>query len=191
MLGSRDDLFRFNFPKGFIPDIIVDKYNPYLRRINSPFESVSDLVNYSITGLNLTGVSVEPVRQTLPVFDVPMAIEIFRSSIESGDILESKSLTINFSMLDGFVNYWVILETFWFYYDFKRKQHYSMDLHLQIFDSDGIMTCQTTFQYCIPTKISDLSLTFGSPSTSRKDFSMDVEFMTMKIDFMGDEISIF
>lgn len=185
ILNAREDLFRFNLPKGFIPGTIQDKYFDYIKRTNLPFETISDLVNYSITGLNFPGISVEPVIQTLPGFDEDgkRGRQItYRSAKSKEDILDTKTLTINFALLDGFINYWVLLETFWYYYEYSNKDHYTLDLPLVFLDSSGIVTGQAIFKFCIPTKLSDLTLSFSNPSTERKEFTLDLEFIELKID---------
>lgn len=184
ILNAREDLFRFNLPHGFIPEHIINKYYDYIKRVDLPFESIFDLVNYSILGINFPGVSVEPVIQTIPGYeDEKSGRQIsYRSSKSKEDILNGKVLTINFALLDGFINYWVLLETFWYYYEFSNKEHYTIDLPLQFYDSDGIMTGQAIFKFCIPTSISELNLNFSSPSTERKEFTLELTFIELKID---------
>ena len=63
ILNSRNNLFNFKFPRTFIPKEVADKYRQYLNRMpgNLITEPI-DFVNYSIQGVNLPGVSFDPIQ---------------------------------------------------------------------------------------------------------------------------------
>ena len=64
LVSARNNQFRFNFPKTFIPKEIIDKYRPYLNRIpGNMIKEPIDFLNYGIQGLNLPGPSYDPVEQ--------------------------------------------------------------------------------------------------------------------------------
>ena len=64
ILDSRNNSFDFRFPKTFIPEAIAKKYEPYLNRIpGNLFENAIDFVNYGIQGINLPGITFDPVSQ--------------------------------------------------------------------------------------------------------------------------------
>lgn len=185
ILNARADCFRFSLPKGFIPQTISDKYYDYIKRVDLPFDSIVDVVNLSIVKFNFPGMTFEVEVQTIAGKDKEKRGRkiTYRSAISKEDILDTKTISIKFNLLDGFVNYWVLLETFMYYYDYAHKDHYTIDLPLVFLDSDGIITGQALFKDCIIKNISELDLDFSSPNTEIKNFTMDLEFIELKIDF--------
>ena len=64
ILNSRNNTYDFRFPRKFIPEEVANKYKKYLEKIpgNLLAEPI-DFINYSIQGLNVPGMSFDPVTQ--------------------------------------------------------------------------------------------------------------------------------
>ena len=55
-LSAKNNQFRFEFPRTFIPSEIVDKYKPFIQKM--PGNMISepiDFFNYGIQSLNIPG----------------------------------------------------------------------------------------------------------------------------------------
>ena len=64
ILNSRNNLYNFKLPRNFIPAEVADKYRKYLYRMpGNVLTEPIDFINYSIQGINLPGVSFDPVTQ--------------------------------------------------------------------------------------------------------------------------------
>ena len=48
ILQNRNDLFKIELPRVFIPKDVKERYEPYLYRMSTPITDVSDVINYSI-----------------------------------------------------------------------------------------------------------------------------------------------
>ena len=64
ILNSRNNSYDFRFPRKFIPEEVAEKYKKYLNRVpGGLLAEPIDFVNYSIQGLNIPGVTFEPIQQ--------------------------------------------------------------------------------------------------------------------------------
>ena len=65
VLNSRNNSYDFRFPRNFIPEEVAEKYKKYLNKIPGGLLSEPvDFVNYSIQGINIPGVTFEPIQQS-------------------------------------------------------------------------------------------------------------------------------
>ena len=65
ILNSRNNLYNFKLPRNFIPKEVADKYRKYLNRMPGNIISEPiDYINYSIQGINMPGISFDPISQT-------------------------------------------------------------------------------------------------------------------------------
>ena len=112
--SARSNQFRFNFPRTFVPRVIVDKYKPYLQKIpgNIVYEPI-DFINYSIQSLSFVGSSYDSVEQ----IDNPGIKRQYRGSLPTAE-LYGKEITVTFQLFDGFFNYWMMTDIFTYYYNF-------------------------------------------------------------------------
>jgi len=56
ILSARNNQFKFEFPRNFIPKEISDKYKPYLNRMpGAMIKEPIDYFNYGIQSMNLRG----------------------------------------------------------------------------------------------------------------------------------------
>ena len=77
ILSARNNQFKFDFPRNFIPKEIAEKYKPFLTRIpGGLIKEPIDYWNYGIQSLNLPGPSFDAVTQV----DYPGNQRAFRSS---------------------------------------------------------------------------------------------------------------
>ena len=63
ILNSKNNQFIFKLPKGFIYPDIEEKYNFYLKRLPTPFETITDYVNHTIQSVTFPAVNSDEVEQ--------------------------------------------------------------------------------------------------------------------------------
>ena len=108
ILSARNNQFKFEFPRNFIPKEISDKYKPYLNRMpGAMIKEPIDYFNYGIQSMNLPGPSFDPVTQN----DFPGNTRRFRTSLPKQELFD-KELTVTMQAFDGWVNYWMAIEVF-------------------------------------------------------------------------------
>ena len=184
ILQSRNDLFKIELPRVFIPKDIKDRYSPYLLRMPTPITDVSDVVNYSIQSISIPNFNFSPVEQVKPG-NAPQAkgtTRRFRNSL-SQEMLIDRNFTITFQLLDGNVNYWVMLETFFHYYGFDNAKPYTFDIPLHIFDAEGIRMYSVQFHDCLFTGLNQFTLSYSDMTPEFRTFECTFAFNEIKMDF--------
>lgn len=170
IVNSRNNLFNFKLPRTFIPQEVVDKYRKYLNRIpgNLVTEPI-DFVNYSIQGVNLPGISFDPISQN----NNDGTTRYFRGALPIQNLID-RTFTLKMQLLDGYINYWILQDTLLYYYSKDVKKPYIDDLKLQIMDNEGIHLVSAVFERPIMHEISELDLNMGSNVAEFETF--DVKF---------------
>jgi hypothetical protein len=168
LLNSRDNLFEFNFPRNFIPTHIINKYKPYLNRIpgNIIFEPI-DFINYTIQGINVPGFGFDPVEQMRAG---GRKIQ-YRDSKPDSE-LSQKELIVQFQLVDGYVNYWILLETLKYYYDMDTRQPFTENLNLRITDGEGNSLVTARLISPLMQQIDDLNMSFANNVAEFRTFNV-------------------
>lgn len=179
ILNSRNNLFVFNFPKAFMPDEIAERYRPYLNRIpGNMITRPIDFLNYSIQSVNLPGPSYSPVDQVGKHGST-------RNHRDSKPLQElySKEMTITFQLLDGYINYWMMMDIFNYWYSFPntpdntfvKDPYLPVGMNVRILDSEGNGLVTTEMKRVLYTELSSLEMSF---SENTPDFTtFDASFV--------------
>lgn len=177
LLDSRNNLFEFNFPRNFIPAEIANKYKPYLNRIpGNIIEEPIDFINYTIQGINLPGMGFEPVTQQ----QYPGRNIQWRSTLPTQELFQ-KEFTVVFQLVDGFINYWILLDTLNYYYSFSTERHFLDDLNIRMMDSEGHIIVTARIKRPIIKNISDLTMSFSSNVAEFTTFELSIAYNELEI----------
>jgi hypothetical protein len=172
ILNSRSNLYNFKFPRTFIPKEVADKYRKYLNRMpGNVITEPIDFINYSIQGVNLPGVSFDPVEQAPNDGTIT-----YKRGLQPIQNLIDRQLTVEMQLMDGFVNYWIMTDTLLYYYDRSNKESYINDFKLQILDAEGIHLISAVFEKPIMYSIGELSLNMSSNVADFNTFSVDFRY---------------
>lgn len=177
ILNSRNNLFNFQFPRKFIPKEVADKYIKYLNRMpgNIITEPI-DFINYSIQGINVPGISFDPVTQN----NNDGTTRYFRGAQPIQNLIE-RQFTVTMQSLDGFINYWIMQDTLLYYYSKGVTKPFTDDIKLQLLDAEGIHLVSIVFEKPIMNSISELNLNMSSNVA---------EFNTFDISFYYNKFNI-
>ena len=176
ILNSRNNLYDFRFPRKFIPDEVSDKYRPYLNRVpGSLLADPIDYVNYSIQGINLPGISFDPTTQA----DNDGTTRYHRGAVPIQNTI-TREFTVTMQLLDGFINYWIMMDTLLYYYARSTKEPYTQPLTLRVLDAEGASVAYMEFQKPIMNSINELSLNMAQNVAEFNTF--EVTFFYNKLD---------
>ena len=121
ILPGKRNSFYFEFPIGFIPDEVKEKYDAYINQLpETPINNAHDYLNHTIQKIDIPGFEQTPGVQNQQGVDVA-----YSSSLSKQNSF-GKDLTISFQLTEGFINYFLLLETFFDYYERQNK-----NLHLR------------------------------------------------------------
>jgi hypothetical protein len=171
LLNPKQNSFFFQFPKGFFPEIIVEKYLPYLKKQPVPFDSLSQYVNSTIQTIGFPGLQLDSVEQVRPLGKKVT----YKGSTPIQDLF-SKDLNIQFRLVDGFINYFIMLDTILWYVNFAQEQVFIQNLPLRIMDSEGNVVVSANFQQAIISSFSELQFAYTSNAAQDANFSMGFKF---------------
>jgi hypothetical protein len=198
-LSPRYDLFKFSFPKDFLPEDVQDKYNEILSKNQGVITNCLDYLNESIQGVNMPGISDILVTQEQP----GERNSITRSSdkinvepkhdmtwVSAGNPLEkiSKEFKVTFRFNQGLYNYFMLYETI--FYRMCKPELYPSDkvLYIEILDETGKITARIKF-YDVNIDGID-GIEFNYNKIERDAGTFDVTFKFNNIDFEFVDLNI-
>lgn len=188
ILNSKNNQYVFRFPKGFIYPDLEEKYNFYLKRIPTPFESITDYVNHTIQSVTFPSVSSEVVEQyvgrqidTDTRRGLTKNPQQWRESVDFEKAI-SKEFTINFKLADGYLNYWVLYETYIKYLEYTNMEDYMPDLNLAYLDRDGYELLKILYRQPLISNISELEMNYAATAMEFRTFSMGIKYNIFEID---------
>ena len=176
ILNSRNNLYDFRFPRKFVPEEVANKYKSYLNRIpGSLLAEPIDYINYSIQGINVPGISFDPITQA----DNDGTTRYHRGAVPIKNTIQ-REFTVTMQLLDGFINYWIMMDTLLYYYARSTKEPYTQPLTLRILDAEGASVAYMEFQKPIMNSINELSLNMAQNVAEFNTF--EVSFFYNKLD---------
>jgi len=177
ILNSRNNLFSFKFPRNFVPDEVAEKYSEYLNRMpGALMSSAIDYVNLSVQGISMPGLAFDPISQE----DNPGTTRYYRGAIPIQNTVE-RQFTVTMQLMDGYINYWIMLATLLYYYAKQNKEPFTDNLVLRILDAEGSGLASIVFEDPIMNSISELELNFSSNIA---------EFSTFDINFFYNKFNL-
>jgi hypothetical protein len=75
-------------------------------------------------------------------------------------------------LLDGYINYWIMMDTLLWYYARSTKQSHIEPLALKILDAEGASVTYMEFTDCIMNSINELNLNFAENVASFQTFEV-------------------
>tara|TARA_A100001037_G_scaffold303591_1_gene337994 strand:- start:12333 stop:12884 length:552 start_codon:yes stop_codon:yes gene_type:complete len=180
ILNSRNNLFDFRFPSNFIPEEVAEKYKDYLHKIpGTLLENPIDFINYSIQAINLPGITFDPVSQS----DNDGTTRYHRGKIPIQNTVD-RQFSVTLQLLDGYINYWIMLDTLLYYYAEQTREKYTPDMKLRILDAEGLGVASISFEKPILNQISELNLSMSENVAEFNTFTMNFYYnkFSIKID---------
>lgn len=186
-LNSRNDLFSIEFPKVFIPKDIKAKWKPYLFKLPTMINSVSDVINYSIQSITIPSLNYDPVDQWGAGYDVSKKGKNtrWRSAMDQDETYD-KQFTVSFKSMDGHANYWILLQSYLYYYNHSTKAPFTFNLPVRYLDSEGNVLYTLEFQRVLFTGMSELSLNYSENTNDASFFECTFSFNEMELKFETD-----
>lgn len=177
ILNSRNNLFMFSFPKGFCPEEVSNRYKKYLTRIpgNLITEPI-DFLSYSVQSISYPTTTYDPVEQS-----GIRGTRYYRTARPIRDLI-SNDLTITMQLLDGYINYWMMLDILTYWYNFDEPEMFiPPGMSVRILDSEGLVVVTTEFKNVLYKEIGSLDMSFSNNS---------VDFTTFDINFTYNWVQI-
>lgn len=171
LLNARTNNFYFVFPKGFFPSDIHEKYIDYIKRQPSPFDTLTSFMNSSIQTVSFPAMSMGSSEQ---VKNLGKRIN-FQSAVPVQDLF-NRDFTVSFRIGEGFINYFIMLETILTKLNFKNPNLYIQNLPLRIMDNNGNILVSATFKEVTLTSLSSVDFNYTQNNPQVYTFSVGFAF---------------
>lgn len=189
-LSPRHDLFRFCFPKDFIPPKLEEKYRKVLSKNAGVIVSPIDYLNESIQGINIPGISELTIDQTQHSYNSlskgKLNVEPSRSNTykSTSNPLNNinKEFTVTFRINQGYYNYFLLYESiFW---KICKPLDYPNEniLYIDLMDETGKISARIKYLDCHVSGQDGLD--FNYSKIERDVDTFDVTFKFNNIDFV-------
>jgi hypothetical protein len=200
-LKSRQDLFKVTLPEEFIPSEIDKKYSKLLNEANSFIHKPIDFLNETIQGMEILGFTqAAAIQQQHGVGDWASnktTIQNNRFLHASSDVayraemnplnLIDKTLRLTFRHTLGFVNYFMLLDSFWVMY--RRDTHYDQlpqFISVDILNSIGVKISRILIHHPIIDGIDMLSLNYTQPIAQSQTFNCEIKYSNIEFEFINN-----
>lgn len=176
IINSRSTNFWFTFPKGFFSDAVVEKYEAYVKRHYLPYDTVENFMASSIQSVTFPTISMDPVQQTRLLGNK----QEYKNSTPIKDLF-TREMTVTMKSFEGYINYWIFMESVLEYLNFDNKKLYLDDFGLRVLDQEGrtVTTCQ--FKGVYFKSLSEISLSFSDNNPDFRTFTSTFGFLKMDI----------
>ena len=190
-LSPRYDLFRFNFPKGFIPEEVHNKWKTILARDAGVIADPLDYLNESIKSITIPGMTDLNITQEQHSYN-PIQRDRWRTNVEPNQNNNymgafnpldkiTREFTVTFRMNNGLYNYFILYETI-FYRVCKNILYEDDDVfYIDFLDEDGTATTRLTLYQCNIDGLDGLDLSYDK--VDRQTDTFDIKFKFNNIDF--------
>lgn len=190
-LSPRYDLFRFSFPKDFLPKDLEEKYQKLFITDSAVISSPINYLNESIVGVTFPGISDINITQAqhgfnaterkLGKINVEPKHEINHVSPENPLEKIDKEFKVTFRLNQGFYNYFMLYETI-FYKMCKPLDYPPQDiLYIELLDATGNIISRVKFINCYIDGIEGLN--FDYTKIEREAGTFEVTFKFDNIDY--------
>lgn len=190
-LSPRYDLFRFSFPKDFLPEEIEAKYTSLIRQNQAVITTPIDYLNESIQGINFPGISDiiiqqqqhssnDITRSSKKLNVEPKREQIYHTPSNPLDKIEL-SFKVTFRMNQGLYNYFMLYETIFYQICKPNVKKHEPILYIELLNETGNITSRIIFKDVLMDGIDGLEFNYNK--LERDAGTFDVIFKFSNIDF--------
>lgn len=193
ILNSKTNQFVFRFPKNFIPEDVEKKYNFYLKKLPTPFENILDYVNHTIQSVTFPSVTADVVEQVQGrrTFSEPGGAmltknpQIWRQTVDLEKAID-KSFTVQMKAADGYLNYWVLFETFRRDIQITNEEEYIPDMNMIYLDYAGYQLLTVDFKQPLFVGLSEIEMNYANVTLDFRTISATFRYNTFDINVKTD-----
>lgn len=178
ILSAKQNQFFFKFPRGFFPKEIVEKYEKFLKSYPTSFKKLEDYINHTIQAVTFPEFS----------FDNPEQVQASRFSHKSRNGFETlrlldKSFVVDLKHTEGFLNYYVFLESIVKWGEHSKQERWLPPLEVVTTTYDNLSVIKFKMEEVLYKGISPLSLNFTNVKNEFNTFQVSFDYNIPNIDF--------
>ena len=195
-LKGRQDGFKLLLPKEFIPEHINEKYSKILREQRGFINKPIDFLNETIQRVEVLGFNNATVGQTFQglgektnSFAYPGNESYFRSPANPQALID-KTLNVQFKHTLGYLNYFMMFESFLYHY--SREQKYKdmpQEISIDLLNEKGSIYARIILEKPLIDGIDMLSFDYTKPIAESQTFQVVFKYSSFDYQFVQAEES--
>lgn len=202
-LKGRQDHYRLLFPDNFIPEVLKEKYGKVLRAKKSFIYDPTEFINESIQKIQILGFNNATTQQqqtgrgTIAKegsrnfennnFMQTSTEYSYRSEQNPLNIID-KTLNIDFRHTDGFLNYFILFETFFHHYARDTKYDKMPErLAIDIYNDAGEIYSRIVIYDPVIDGMDMLDLDFTQPVAQSQTFRVIIKYSNIDFEFIEED----
>lgn len=170
ILNALNNQFVVSFPKNFFYPEIHARWEPIVRRLKTPYQSLEDFMNASLQSLDFPEVSLPQAEQTQQQFKIA-----YRGAKELEPIFD-KNLTATFKLSEGFISYWIFFEQIEKFVNYSQTVPFWPPMYVSFLDHHGMELVAFTFEKIIPTRLSQFQITYAQTAAEFNTFQLNMRY---------------
>jgi hypothetical protein len=185
-LSSQPSQFVFNLPSDFLPQEIINTYQPILEKNWVQYENVIDYINSTIKSVSYPGLSLNTPEQNL----YHGKVRSYKPATNINDILTNREITVSLRSVDSDLNYWLCVDIL--------SKHYLDVLNLYInpfrltaVDIHRDAIYEIRFFEIIMSTIGDMTFDYSQQKVNAKEFTINFKFNFIEVEFLLNKSKVF
>ena len=175
ILNSKSNMFAIWFPPNFFYPEILERWEPVVKRLKLPYETVEDFFNSSIQSITIPPVDLTTVIQQQSQFKIEQ---------RGGKELEAdweKTLDVTFKLSEGFITYWIIFEQIELFLEYKESKPFWPAMYVSFLDLHGFELVVFEFNKIIPLGLSQFEVSYATTAAEFNTFSLGLKYNRFNI----------
>lgn len=203
-LKGRQDAFRVRIPKDFLPEHIIEKYTKILIEKRSFITNPIDFLNETVQKVDVLGFNNATVIQQQPghgigikgstrfqqdEFAFSSTDFTYRAATNPLSLID-KTINITFRHTLGYLNYFMIFESFFYYYSREVEgKNLPKQLFIDLLDGKGSVYCKIVINNPLIDGIDMLSFDYSQPTAQSQTFQVVLKYSNFDYQFISGESS--
>lgn len=177
--NPRKDLFEIILPDSFFIEDVTHKYDQIIKQRRYPLDDMKSVLYESIQSFNTPDFGYQLIEQQTHDGNSNVGQTNQIAPKTSAQQVTEKTFSVSFRMVDGYLNYFYLLELFFTRFQFgenaKLRGQFG-NLMLKLKRPDGDMMYIVNYQKCSLIGVPSLDLAYNSPTRDFLEFSCTFGF---------------
>ncbi len=175
ILNAKNNMFTIWFPPNFFYPQVVKDWEPVIKRLKLPYQSIEDFFNASIQSVTMPAVDLAQVTQQQRQFEIA-----YKGGKELEPIFD-KRLEVTFKLAEGFITYWMIFDQIEEYMTYQEGNVFWPSMYVSFLDLHGFELVAFEFNQIVPTGLSPFDVSYATTAADFNTFTLGLRYNRFNI----------
>jgi len=175
ILNAKQNMFSIWFPPDFFYPEVVEKWEPIVKRLKLPYQTIEDFFNSSIQSITMPSMDLGIVHQQQRQFDIG-----YKGGKELEPIFD-KNIDVTFKLSEGFITYWIIFDQIEKFLEYDEGNVFWPGMYVSFLDLHGLELVSFEFNKIVPTKLSQFDVSYATTAAEFNTFSLGLRYNRFRI----------